>query len=311
MAKILYSHTVRDVDSLGNTYKKAYSAFVASDKYKLRKEVLAEISKNDAKSFYDKLVGSYDYPGREEYSVCLNNSDLKRYKVDFYRRPVIEKLYVDDPDIFYELVDRIVKQNNADLCEALVKALEHESVTDINLKKLYAFDVVRIEKAMNELSAYCDPSNVDSIKERVLENLHSKLTKELAVCYQPEDEDPENGDKERKTMMYPSLTDVETSQDNILSRQVKKIACKMNMYKILHAQDAILEKHRNPKLIRIIGDLLLALGFGFTLNCINKSLTGYWSFFNQDTTSMQCVTGVDKAMFTEENGYQGMSRLTK
>lgn len=285
--------------------------FKPSEKFQIRRELLAAIEQQNSTALYEKLIQDYWYPSDKKGKCWI--SDIKcRHYVSTYKRPVIEKWYVEEQAFFHELINEIVKQNNEALCEALLRALEHISVSDINLRKLYHFDKVGIGAAIGSLEEYKIDATDGSLQTSKLKSEHLKnLYSQLSSILNSYDNEPTVNAK--KSSLYPSLSEVSECGNLKMSpivQQVKAVKCKLDMYACLHQYDAVLEKHREPKLLRVIGEILVALCTGFTFHMIHRPLTGRWSFFNTDTDSIIRVHEVDKALFIEEEKQKHLIRLT-
>lgn len=283
---------------------KDFGAFCPSDKYAIRKALLGSIKTEDAKKLHQQLIEGYIYPS-DQHTGRWGTEKRYDYYTRTHKRPVVEKWYIEEPVFFHELINEIVAQNNEALCETLLGALEHISVTDINLKKLYAFDKVAINASLEGLGKYIQSEDHTVSKKSIMKKLHQDLKSIL---------NHEDNPKEKAaptTSIYPNLKEHLKPTVNPLLERVKAIKCKLDMYQCLHQYDAVLEKHREPKLLRIIGEILVALCTGFTFHLIHRPLTGKWSFFNNETASMGAVNEVDKAIFTSRESADKMVFLTK
>lgn len=301
MAKLAWRINTKYVES-GKTTKD-FGSFCPSDKYAIRKALLSSIKTADANNLYEELIKGYIYPS-ENHTGSWSTDTTYCYYTSTNKRPVVEKWYIEEPVFFHELINDIVAQNNEALCEALLKALEHITVTDINLKKLYAFDKVAIATSLEKLRQYTQYGDYIVSKKDMMQRLHQDLKSIL---------NPEDNPKEKvaeKPSSYPSLSEWLKPTINPMIQRVRDIKCKLDMYECLHQYDAILEKHREPKLLRVIGEILVALCTGFTFHMIHGPLTGRWCFFNGDTDSIRRVHEVDKALFNEEEKQKHLIRLT-
>lgn len=278
--------------------EQSWDDFVASDIYVLRGQILQKINNTKPDELYQLLTEKFKYDKIRDDVEYLSNGRTRYYTLA-YTRPVIETFYIENKTFFGEMVRLLATSADAALCESFIKALDHKDVTDIKVKTLYSLDKIRVEKALKELSDYSNRT-FDGTKKATIKSLYEELQSEWGRSGNKDVSTPKGG-------IYPLLP----TEGNLFVERVKNINKKMRMTKVLHKHDAILEKHQDLKLIRIIGDLVVALGSGFMLNIINKGLTGHWSFFNQATSSMQRVDAVDKALFTDVEPYEGMSRLTQ
>lgn len=253
--------------------------------------LLNVIKDKDSESFYSLLTANYIdnkkslYPlhgHQEKTGICLY-----RYYNQYTTQPLVEHIYRNDVQSFKKIIDAVLKQNDNNLCYQLIRVLHHPLVTEINAKRVLSFNRNGIDYQLNELKQYRK-------SERWVKEVTNKRDKILQLH------------KQLDTALNAFMPD----EENIFKKQVQIIQFKLNMSEILHGEDALLTRHRNPQLYRVLGDLIVALMFGGLLNVANKVSTGHWSFFNANTESQGLVLNTERALYKEEDTYKTMHRLT-
>jgi hypothetical protein len=203
-------------------------------------------------------------------------------------RPFLEGLLQLNIDNFISLVEAIAKKNDVDLVQAFIASLQN---TSLKPEQLFGWSTAqhnRLAKGIREIKIYGNYLKKNNIaKGDIILELSETLTRESSwwQIYRYED-------KSKKPVTF----DIgEAYQEDMF-----KLARKLKFCRLLHSEDAIINKHRDTA--SVICDIVLGVCSAGVFNLINYMTTGHFLFFNQ-TASQSRIQDIDTIVRPYPPGY--------
>lgn len=193
-----------------------------------------------------------------------DNSETQKFETLLYYPSFIEGLFHRQFNDFVQVCQKITGGNDAGKKKQLINLIDNS-----NLKGLLRMDTdirKNLNRSIGELESYAEKTSKN--KADIIKGIVPKL--------------------KRHSTWFPE-NNSETPLEKVLMQ-------KLEFVKTLFSQNQVLSKHRDPRLQRILYNVLTAIFTGFTANVINYFVTGnFW--FAKETGSQLRINQIAKCGF--------------
>ncbi|HEX2549486.1 MAG TPA: hypothetical protein VHM20_06635 [Gammaproteobacteria bacterium] len=225
-------------------------------------QIKSYIKSHNIEIIHALLSSDFIYPGCVKKNSWTNllpkREDILKEEYEIYSvKPFLEALFFDSPELFYNLLQVIVKSKNLELYDIFIQQMEK---TEIPKFVLYAWTPQTMRKVQNELKAL-ENYSAQLLKAHSIKGQHAlALSKNLTTL----------------TLNLPVKKEMNATS------KLEWLYFKLSFVKELHSKDEIFASHRGWK--RFIVNLISLVLSGGLLNGIKYWNTKQWFLCNQTTT---------------------------
>lgn len=225
-------------------------------------QIKSYIKSNNIEEIQKLLSKDFIYPGCLKKNAWTNLSpkreDILKEEYELYAvKPILEALFFEFNELFFQLLNAIIKSKNEELYKIFIDEIEKTDIPRQVLSRWTTETVKKVHYELKELEKYSDIL----LKEHSIKGHHA-----LALS------------KNLKALMA-SAPDC---KENDVKSKVEWLHFKLTFMKELHTKDEIFAPHRGWK--RFFANLAALIFSGCLLNGFKYCLTKEWFFCNQTTT---------------------------